>query len=212
MKITCISDTHSLHRKVNITPTDLLLFGGDAMTSGYDKNELIDFLDWFSSCDAKYRVMIAGNHCRYIENHPTWFRDTLKLYPNIIYLEDDWVEIEGLKIYGTPHSKEFYNWAFNRTEEQLKELFGKIPLDIDVLVSHAPQYGVLDELVDGRQVGEFSLSKQIRKIKNLKLHVFGHIHNGYGMIKRHGQKYYSVNASQVDENYDLVNNPIIIEI
>lgn len=212
MKITCISDTHSLHRKVKILKTDLLLFAGDAMNTGYSEKELIDFLEWFSSQPAKYKIMVAGNHCRYMENFPFEFKQLLDNYPDITYLEDDFITIEGLKIYGTPHSKHFGGWAFNRSEQELESLFMNIPDDIDVLVSHAPQYGVLDELVDGRCVGEFTLTKAIRRLKNLKLHVFGHIHNGHGMIKPHGQTYYSVNASQVDENYDVVNKPIILEI
>lgn len=122
------------------------------------------------------------------------------------------VIVEGFKIYGTPHSKKFYNWAFNKSEQELENLFSNIPVNTDILISHAPEYMVLDELVDGKHVGEFTLLKAIRNLKNLKLHVFGHIHNSYGMIKPHGQKHYSVNASQVDENYDVVNKPIILEL
>ena len=211
MKVTCISDTHGYHKYINIQPTELLLFAGDAMTSGYSLSELKHFLDWFSLQPAAHRVMIAGNHCRWIENNPTEFRKLIKDYPEIIYLEDEFTIINGYKIYGTPHSKIFYHWAFNRTEEELEKLFSNIPTDVDILLSHAPQYGVLDELVDGERVGEKTLTREILKLKNLKLHVFGHIHNGFGMIKPHG-KHISINAAQVDERYDLVNFPITLEL
>lgn len=211
MEITCISDTHGLHSKVNIHPTDILLYAGDAMTSGFDYDNLISFLDWFSIQPAKHKIMIAGNHCRYIENNPDEFKDLLTNYPNIIYLEDDFTIVEGLKIYGTPHSKMFYNWAFNRNEIEMVSLFDKIPNDIDVLLSHAPPYNVLDKLIDGRRVGEKTLSSKIYQLKNLKLHVFGHIHNSFGMIKP-DEKHISVNASQVNENYEIANFPIIINI
>jgi Icc-related predicted phosphoesterase len=211
MEVTCISDTHEFHKKVTIHPTDLLLFAGDCMGSGYDYKNLIDFLDWFSIQPAKYKVMIAGNHDRWIEDNPKEFRKLLIDYPSIIYLEDDFTIIEGLKIYGTPHSKMFYNWAFNRTEVELIGLFDKIPNDINILLSHAPPYTVLDELADGRCVGENTLKYKLYELRNLELHVFGHIHNCFGMMKPHG-KHISVNASQVDENYELNNFPLIINI
>lgn len=211
MKVTCISDTHGYHNKVVIEPTELLLFAGDAMTSGYNVNQIIDFLKWFDSQPAKYKVMVAGNHCRWIENNPEEFRKLMENYPDITYLEDEWVEIEGYKIYGTPHSKIFYYWAFNRTEEELAELFDKIPKDIDVLVSHAPAYDTLDYLMDGDKVGEKTLQRKLSELYRLKLHVFGHIHNAFGMIKPHN-KHISVNAAQVDEAYDCVNFPVIVKI
>lgn len=211
MKITSISDTHGLHDKVKIEPCDILLFGGDFMTCGYKEIEVFDFLEWFSEQPAKHKVMIAGNHCRYVENYPKEFRDILKNYPTITYLEDEFTIVEGLKIYGTPHSKVFYNWAFNRIETQLEALFDKIPTDIDILLSHAPQYGVLDTLVDGRSVGENTLSKAISRCKNLKLHVFGHIHNSHGLVKPHG-KHISINASQVNEYYEISGFPITVEL
>lgn len=211
MKITCISDTHGRHRDVNIKPTELLLFAGDSMTSGWDKEELEDFLQWFDVQPAEHKIMIAGNHCRFIENHPEEFRKMLEKFEGITYLEDESVEIRGFKIYGTPHSKIFCNWAFNRSEEKLVELFSKIPWDTDILVSHAPQKGVLDSLIDSREVGEHTLSDKIKGLPRLKLHVFGHIHNGFGMIKPHG-KHISVNASQVNEAYDLTNFPIRLDL
>lgn len=211
MKITCISDTHGYHNNVKIDPTEVLLFAGDAMTSGYGLNQLTSFLDWFQMQPAAYRIMIAGNHCRWIENNPEEFRELLKKYPDIIYLEDESVTINGYKIYGTPHSKIFYNWAFNRTEDELDSLFSNIPEDTDILLSHAPQFGVLDNLVDGENVGERTLKEKLKKLYKLKLHVFGHIHNAFGMVKPHG-RHISVNASQVDERYDCVNFPIIVNI
>jgi len=212
MKIISISDTHGLHRRVEIEETDLLIFAGDCMTSGHDDKELISFLQWFDRQPAKYKVMIAGNHDRFIENFSKVFKKLLLDYPSIIYLEDSWVEIEGYKIYGTPHSKIFHNWAFNKSSEDLYHLYGKIPVDTDILISHAPQYGVLDELVDRQKVGEYHLSSQMKCLGNLKLHVFGHIHNGFGMVKPDGFNYISINASQVNESYRLTNFPIKINI
>lgn len=209
MKIVCISDTHSLHDQVKMPEGDMVIFAGDFMTSGYEEQEVRNFQNWFSNLDYKYRIMIAGNHDRYVENYPDMFKKGLP--SNIIYLEDSFVEVEGLKIYGTPHSKIFGNWAFNRSEFKLEQLFENIPEDTDILISHAPQLYVLDNLMDGRNVGEYTLAKRITKLKNLKLHVVGHIHNAFGMIKPHGE-YITVNAAQVDETYVLKNFPIVVNI
>lgn len=212
MKIVCISDTHRYHRDMEkLEKADLLIFAGDCMGSGFDEEELMDFLDWFELQPALYKVMIAGNHDRWIENNPEDFKELMKDYSTIIYLEDEAVTIKGFKIYGTPHSKIFNNWAFNRSEQHLQQLFDKIPNDTDILISHAPQYLVLDELIDGENVGENTLSLKLTQLKNLKLHVFGHIHNAFGMIRPHG-KHISVNACQVNEAYDLANFPVIINL
>lgn len=211
MKVTCISDTHGLHNNIVIEQTDMLLFSGDVMSCGYKLEELISFLNWFKDQPANYKIMIAGNHDRYIENNPIEFRKIIKTYPSITYLEDESITIEGINIYGTPHSKEFYNWAFNRTEEQLRVAFDKIPLNTHILLSHAPPLGTLDDLIDGRNVGETQLSIKIVQLEELELHVFGHIHNGFGMLKPHG-KHITVNAAQVDEGYELNNFPITVEI
>jgi calcineurin-like phosphoesterase family protein len=194
-----------------IEPCDILIFAGDCMNSGHNKRVLLDFLEWFSTQPAVHKVMIAGNHDRWIENHPGEFKELLEDY-DIIYLEDSGVTLEGLKIYGTPHSRHFGNWAFNRTEDEMMYQFSRIPLDTQILISHAPQHNKLDSLVEGIAVGELELTKRIEHLHDLQLHVFGHIHNGFGMIKEDGDFHISVNASQVDETYSVVNFPIKVEL
>jgi Icc-related predicted phosphoesterase len=180
MKIINIADTHGLHKDLVIDEADMIIFAGDFMTDGYNESEVDDFIEWFSNIDIKYKIMIAGNHDRFVQNFKDDF--TNKLPKSIIYLEDSSVEIEGLKIYGTPWSKVFGGWAFNASENALQALFDGIPEDIDILISHAPQYKMLDN-ISGRNVGEKTLSSKIQKLNNLSLHVFGHIHDEFGMKK-----------------------------
>lgn len=209
MKITAFSDTHGHHRKIILPKSDIFLFAGDAMTCGYKEHELIDFLDWYNSQDAEHRIMVAGNHDRYIENYRGLFQDLLKHYPSITYLENEGTVINGLFIWGTPDSKEFCRWAFNRTEEQLERIFSKIPYDVDILVSHAPQYGVLDQLERGERVGEKALSKQFGRLTQIRRHIFGHIHCQYGEFKN---GHTSMNVSMVNEAYELVNSPMTFKM
>jgi Icc-related predicted phosphoesterase len=210
INITCISDTHTKHRELKIEPCDILLYAGDAMSCGYKREELTDFLSWFEAQPARYKVMIAGNHDRYVENFPQDFKEMMHSF-DVIYLEDSYINIEGFKVYGTPHSKIFYNWAFNRNEDQLEDLFDKIPVDTDILLSHAPPYGMLDELERGERVGEVTLKNKMKELTNLKLHVYGHIHTSFG-LRKPTNKHISVNAAQVDETYELTNFPIVVNI
>lgn len=210
MKVTAFSDTHGLHRKVVLPKSDMLLFGGDAMTCGYKEYELIDFLEWFHEQDAQHKIMIAGNHDRYIENNRGMFIDLLKKYPSITYLENDGDVINGLYVWGTPDSKKFCGWAFNRTEEQLEKIFSRIPDDVDILLSHAPSYGVLDILEDGQMVGEKTLGSQLDRFTHIRRHVFGHIHCGYGI--KDCQDYIAMNVSVVNEQYELQNKPLTFSI
>ena len=52
------------------------------------------------------------------------------------------------------------------------------------------------------------LLKKVNKIKP-KLHVFGHIHESYGTIKK--EETIFVNASSSNINYQVINQPIILE-
>ncbi|KAG4078701.1 hypothetical protein HA402_015291 [Bradysia odoriphaga] len=61
---------------------------------------------------------------------------------NCIYLEDESIELFGLKIYGTPWQPEFCNWAFNVPRgEQCLAKWNQIPDGIDILITHTPPVG-----------------------------------------------------------------------
>ena len=114
MKITLISDTHTKHRycEADLPGGDLLIHAGDFMNSGYHKDDVIEFLEWFSSIKGyDKKIFIAGNHDRIIENDPTWSLLTIKDYPNLIYLQDegfslyDIEEDSSVRLYGSPWQK-----------------------------------------------------------------------------------------------------------
>lgn len=61
---------------------------------------------------------------------------------NCIYLEDNAVELYGLKFYGTPWQPEFCRWAFNLPRgKACLEKWDLIPEDCDVLITHTPPVG-----------------------------------------------------------------------
>jgi predicted phosphodiesterase len=221
MIITFISDTHTKHRQVAATLPggDLLIHSGDLMNSGYRKNDILEFLDWFDGIKGyDKKVFIAGNHDRYFEDRPDEIKDILADYPNIIYLEDQLVGIYDLdtdkstKIWGSPWQPEFYDWAFNlpRQGKELKEKWDAIPEGIDILITHGPAWGFLDD-VDGRRgdhLGCELLAERIKQIKP-KIHVCGHIHSGYGHYFDGHTHYF--NASVLNERYLYSHTPWTID-
>ena len=211
--VTLISDTHSKHSLLtnDLIGGDMIIHGGDIMTSGYHKRELNDFLEWFDELNYKHKIFIAGNHDRFIENHPEEFKELLSEYPKIIYLEDDFVIIDDIKIYGTPWQPEFYNWAFNlpRNGEELKARWDAIPDNTDILITHGPPFGYLD--IPGGQsirVGCELLRHRVDMIKP-KIHVFGHIHGSAGYYFN-GHTHF-INAAILNEQYMYQNMPLTIE-
>jgi Icc-related predicted phosphoesterase len=182
MKIFAISDTHGRHEQVQIPEgTDMLIHAGDfsnIKSPPFNYNEVNKFLMWLEQQPVKYKVIIAGNHDTSIESRlitKNDFKDK-----GIIYLEHELIEIEGIKIFGSPYTPEFHNWAFNRKREKLGKIWDTIPDDIDVLITHGPPKGILDSASRDKHVSErvgcFALLIKVLKIQP-KLHIFGHIHD-----------------------------------
>jgi hypothetical protein len=133
----------------------------------------------------------------------------------VIYLEDNERTVAGLRIYGSPWQPEFYSWAFNLPRgPELKAKWDMIPDGLDILVTHGPPLGHGDMTFgyDGRMpkgsVGCADLKDAVFRAKP-KLHIFGHIHSGYGVTEEGGTKF--VNASSCNENYDALNKPIVMD-
>lgn len=130
---------------------------------------------------------------------------------NCIYLQDESVSLYGIKIYGTPWQPEFCNWAFNvpRGEPCLAK-WEAIPSDTDILITHTPPLGHGDLCCTGVRAGCVELLSTVQQRVHPKYHVFGHIHEGYG-ITSDGKIIY-VNASTCDINYLPRNRPVIFDI
>ena len=210
MKFVVISDTHGKHQSLILPKGDVIIHAGDVSSMGKE-SEIKDFLNWFSKTDFTYKILIAGNHDFYFEkiSHNTQVLEEL-IPSNIIYLNDTGIEIENLKIWGSPIQPWFYNWAFNRYRgEDIKKHWNKIPQDTDILITHGPVFGILDKTSRNENVGCKDLLNKIEEIKP-KFHICGHIHEAYGQLKQENTTY--INASVLDENYNLRNKPIVFEI
>ena len=218
MKALIISDTHNKHLSIKgdlinnkDNDIDMIIHCGDVSGRGY-RNEIIPFLSWFNGLNFKYKVMIAGNHDFYFETATTdEIKTLLSEYPNITYLNDSGIEIEGYKIWGSPVQPWFYNWAFNRKDDEINKHWDLIPLDTQILLTHGPIKGYLDLTKHGDSAGCPRLREKIGELKELKMHCSGHIHEGYGKyVTDNGVTL--VNASIVDYYYEPVNEPILVEL
>lgn len=209
MKISCISDTHGVcHKQLKIKDVDLIIHAGDVSNRGL-KTEVTEFLEWFSDQDGD-KIFIAGNHDFFFQYKKEEIDELISRYPSVTYLMDESTEFEGLKIYGSPWQPWFYDWAFNlRRGSEIAEKWAKIPNELDILVTHGPAYGILDETVRGEKVGCEELLKKINEVKP-KYHISGHLHESYGQFK--GENTIFLNASVLDEKYRFKNQPIFLEI
>lgn len=132
------------------------------------------------------------------------------LSPNTHYLCDSGVTIDGVNFWGSPITPTFFNWAFNRDRgRNILKHWEKIPLDTDVLITHGPPYGILDYTMSKMNVGCEELLKKVKLIKP-QYHLFGHIHEAYGVYNDESTTY--MNGSILDEDYIIANEPILFEI
>lgn len=214
MIIDCISDLHGHYPKLE--GGDLLIVAGDL--GCHDVKGSINFGIWIMKQDYKKKIIIAGNHDNWIQSK-VMLKDT---FPFCDYLCDSGTEFQGHKIWGSPWCKWFPGvnpkcTAFMlKTEEELAQKWALIPRDVGILITHSPPIAVLDRTIHNDHIGSVSLSAETGFFQNLKLHVFGHVHESYGKIDPPAylpnyfdvSKHYSVNASHVNERYEPVNKPV----
>ena len=223
MRITFISDTHTKHNHVtpDLPGGDILIHAGDFMNAGYNPMEAIMFFKWFDEINNyDHKIFIAGNHDRWFEDKPEEAKGILTGYKTIDYLQDDWLivgdadphdaDVNTAKIYGSPWQPEFYSWAFNlpRQGEDLRDKWFWIPNDTDILVTHGPPFGHCDEAPFGGHVGCELLRERVDELKP-KIHVFGHIHAGYGYKFHNGTHFF--NAAVLGERYNYDNKPMTVD-
>lgn len=207
MRIVCISDTHGQHRNIQLPKGDMLIHAGDISSTGTE-DQIMNFMEWFKDQEFQYKIFISGNHDFLFERKPKTARQIIP--ESIIYLEESSINIEGLKIYGTPVTPYFLNWAFNRQPgKDIEKHVNRIPNDVDILISHGPPHGFLDVNSAGQHCGCPSLLAKVKTAKP-KLMICGHIHEGYGQAQNGETQI--INASLLDDAYKYVNAPVVIDI
>jgi Icc-related predicted phosphoesterase len=210
MRIALMSDTHLMHRRyrIRMPEAEMVIHSGDATWEG-KLDELANFAEWFRNLPYKKKIFVAGNHDEIVQKNRTLARSMLG--DEIIYLEDDLVEIGGLRIYGSPWQPAFGDLAFNLPRgEPLKQKWYRIPRKVDVLVTHGPPLRIMDLTSDGEHVGCGDLYEAVVRRVKPRVHVFGHVHNGYG-IKSEGPTLF-VNAAISGMNNKPTHGVIVVDV
>ena len=208
-RIVCISDTHGTHRRLSVPDGDVLIHAGDFMTLGRSVEEIIDFNRWRGEQSHRFKIVIAGNHDFLFVLSPAKARTHLT---NASYLENSGVHLGGFYFWGSPMVPVTSDWAFHvERGAASRKYWDKIPVDTDVLITHGPPLGTLDKphLLASR-LGCQELTRAILRVKP-KLHVFGHIHGGYG-VERALNHTCLVNCAVLNEDYVLTNKPVVIDL
>lgn len=197
MRILHLSDTHGAHHRLKALPeADVLIHTGDFTLDGSEV-EASDFINWLCNLPYAHKIFICGNHdeCLYgaiIEG----------LDANVHYLNNSGIEIDGIKFYGVPM---FLNDCI--TGRQFQN-YANIPDNIDIVITHEPPYGILDES-DKTNFGSKELLQRIKSISPAA-HLFGHIHCQQG-IERLGTTIYS-NGTTINNGIINLQTPIIIKL
>jgi len=94
-------------------------------------------------------------------------------------------------------------WSDELKRDQFDDVVKALPVDIDVLITHAPPSRILD--FAGENYGSPSLASYVNKRSfsdlDLKAHMFGHVHEAIG-TRSHGGTLFS-NAATGVQTFDL---------
>ena len=241
VRVVCISDTHGYHRQIgNLPMGDILVHAGDFTFFGKTLKQLEkqDFHTWLAEQPHPYKILVAGNHEECLD--PVLSKDAAaalawlisrpgfrplppagqEASPGCYYLDNQAISVLGLRLYGAPEQPDYGHMGFNRSHKELLAIWDRVPADVQLLVTHGPPFGVLDEMAAGPHFsgksneGCRALAQRIRRLRDLRLHVFGHIHPAYGVKEgdRINDQVTFVNAALANRDHRPVVPPIVIDV
>lgn len=236
LRFVCLSDTHShVENLKNFVPDgDILLHTGNFTNTG-QITEIVNFNTFLGCLPHRRKVVIAGNQdltfddslwndehrmkesfnlSRKSVNYSLEQSKVLNvkdLLTNCDYLEDSSLWLCGLHIYGSPWIPEYGNSAFNmKRGKDILRKWDQIPDSVDVLLTHGPPLGYGDVTMARSRVGCLELLNTIQKRVRPLYHVFGHVHEGYG-VSSDGHTTF-INASTCTVTYTPSNIPLVFDV
>ena len=192
MKILVLADIESKYlwdffEKSKLEGIDLILSAGD-LSAAY-----LEFLATYAKCPVLY---IHGNHDTKYENNPPL---------GCICVDDDIYVYNGIKIMGLGGSMCYNYGSFQYTEKEMRSRYMKLKpkiwrrKGIDILLTHAPAYGVND----GEDLPHrgFEVLRTILDKYEPKLFVHGHVHMNYGRNHKREDMYGNTRVINAFEKY-----------
>jgi len=209
MKLAIVSDNHTQYN-FDVPPADVLIHCGDFSYQG-KPDEMIDFRDWLVRQPHTHKLFVWGNHER-IEQQELYWREFLEeTGAECIHNMTAPLEIDGITFFGSSYTPIFGNWAFMRDNDQRERYWKNAPSNVDVLVTHSPPSGILSNNIEGEDCGCPYLKDYVLRHRP-RVHCFGHIHEAAGVQVDEDLGVTYVNASLLNEKYEIINKPIIEEI
>lgn len=215
MRIVAISDLHGYLPEV--PPCDVLVIAGDLCPDNPQTLRVRNgcgllqyqwvrdvFNPWLKTQPVRLGTVATwGNH-DFVGELPkhTWGLDGVHL------LFNSEVVIEGVKFYGTPYVTTLPQWALVVSEATFSGHMRGVK-DVDVLVTHTPPRGILDECPGYGSVGSTALARLYDTAQiQPQVHIFGHIHEGRGQVTDGTTRF--CNVSLVDERYRPYKLPLTV--
>ena len=162
------SDTHGQHRDVIVPKeADIVICAGDAVEDDLNGDEYDDFIDWFSGLSAKWKIFIPGNHELSFEIDKSEEIEKAMDDKGILVMQNSIRDYDGVTICSI-------GVDISIADED-------IPTDIDILVTHYPPYGILDEELGSPEILNFVMKSKPA------YHLFGHIHATAGQELQFGE-------------------------
>jgi Icc-related predicted phosphoesterase len=201
----CLSDTHELHRELEMHQASLYLFAGDFSMFSRNMSAIRDFNRWLGELGAPV-VLTAGNHESFLAEEPK----KRSLLSNATVLINESTSILGLKIWGSPVTP-LYGGAFGLSNPaDRRRLYATIPDDTDIFITHGPPFGILDVAPgSGYHAGDPELLEAVQRVQPM-LHVFGHIHGAYGTEEIDDTLF--VNAGLLGQGGGIEQKPVVLRI
>lgn len=220
MKIWFLSDTHGHHDRICVPlGLDAVIHCGDESESrdpAANVEEARAFFGWFENLEIEKKIFVPGNHSIAVEQKLVKASE----FPSIQFLVHEMTEWRQLRIFGSPYTPQFFDWAFMKSRGLLASYWQQIPNGIDILITHGPPKGIRDLTADmnSRQpihVGSKSLADHVVQRIQPRIHAFGHIHDeggisNYGSTLQDGIQY--INCSCCDVANRLRHQGLVVDL
>lgn len=205
IRLVLISDTHELHRELDVPDGDILIHCGDISMMSRSLAAIEDFDDWLGGLPHKVKLLVPGNHEFALEDP-----GRRGIITNATMLVNESLTVMGLRIWGSPTTP-LVDGAFGVISDRDRaRLYEQIPKDTNIVVTHGPPYGVLDQAPASEyHAGCHQLLTAMQRVKP-RLHVFGHAHGCFGIMDTPETLFANVALLGLDGS--LSNPPVVLQM
>lgn len=223
MRIALMSDTHGIlppYQWFHTNKIDAVIHAGDIGPDHRVSDWCYEiFSPWLRRLNRPFYATF-GNH----DFSEQWPNEIGSLFPDndSRIIVNGSVEIDGKRVWFSPWTPKFFDWAWMKTEKELWKYYNSIPDDVDVMVSHGPPHMIGDQTSERwtgekEHVGSRSLNKWLTSHASPSIVICGHIHHGRGVYRTQmGWEDYPkdltlYNCALLDDWYQPTWEPMILE-